>query len=70
MPTFPLQYLGSFGSETRRIAVFSDGETIHNAMTGEIIEGKFIVDQIGYESVDIKFVGLPDLEAKRFAAGG
>ena len=50
--------------------MFSDGETIHNAMVGEILDGKFIVASIGYESVDIEFVGFPDAETKRFAAGG
>lgn len=69
-PRVDLDYLGSFGPTRRKIAVFSDGETIHNAMTGDIIEGKFIVHQIGYESVDLKFVGFPDVPAKRLAAGG
>ena len=69
-PAFSFSYLGNFGERTRRIAVFSDGETIHNAMVGEILDGKFIVASIGYESVDIEFVGFPDAGAKRFAAGG
>ena len=69
-PAFTFSYLGNFGKKAQRIAVFSDGETIHNAMVGEILDGKFIVAGIGFESVDIEFVGFPDAEAKRFAAGG
>ena len=64
-PEFTLQYLGSFGSANRRIAVFTDGKTVHNLQEGQVLEGKFIVARIGYESVDIKFVNFPDEPAKR-----
>ena len=30
------------------------------AREGDVLEGKFVVAQIGYESVDIRFVGFPD----------
>ncbi len=71
-PPVTLVYLGSFGTEKRRIAVFADGarENLYNVRVGEIVEGKFIVDRIGYESVDLKFVGFPDEPAKRLAIGG
>ena len=69
-PSIDLSYLGSFGPEDRKIAVFSDGKTIYNIMAGEVLESKFIVDRIGYESVDIKFVDFPDAPPKRMAAGG
>jgi len=71
-PPVTLVYLGSFGTEKRRIAVFADAarENLYNVRAGEIIEGKFIVDRIGYESVDLKFVGFPDEPAKRLAIGG
>ncbi len=71
-PPVTLVYLGSFGTEERRIAVFADaaGENLYNVRVGEIVEGKFIVDRIGYESVDLKFVGFPDEPAKRLAIGG
>jgi hypothetical protein len=67
-----LTYLGSFGPKSRRIAVFADesGENLYNARTGEVLEGKFIVDRIGYESVDLKFVGFPDEPARRLPIGG
>nr|MBP9824920.1 hypothetical protein [Thermoanaerobaculia bacterium] len=71
-PPVTLVYLGSFGTEARRIAVFADdkGENLYNVRVGEIVEGKFIVDRIGYESVDLKFVGFPDEPAKRLPIGG
>ena len=71
-PPVSVVYLGSFGTDKARIAVFADdkGENLYNVRVGEIVEGKFIVDRIGYESVDIKFVGFPDEPAKRLPIGG
>jgi hypothetical protein len=71
-PPVTVVYLGSFGTERRRIAVFADdkGENLYNVRVGETVEGKFIVDRIGYESVDLKFVGFPDEPAKRLPIGG
>jgi hypothetical protein len=67
-----LRYLGSFGPERARIAVFvgPGGGEVLNAREGDVLEGKFIVERIGYESVDLKFVGFPDAPARRLAAGG
>ena len=56
-----MNYLGSFGPPEKRLAVFTDGKTIHNALEGEVLDNKFIVAHIGYESVDIQFVGFPDV---------
>jgi hypothetical protein len=69
-PPVDLTYLGSFGSPARRIAVFSDGKTIYNALRGETLGGKFVVHAIGYESVDLTFVGFPDVPPERLAVGG
>lgn len=66
---FTMNYLGNFGSPQKRLAVFTDGKTIYNAQEGEVLEGKFIVAHIGYESVDIQFVGFPDWPAQRLAVG-
>jgi hypothetical protein len=62
---FTLQYLGRFGPADREIAVFSNGKAVINKQEGEVIDNKFIVTHIGYESVDIRFVGFPDVPAKR-----
>jgi hypothetical protein len=62
---FSLQYIGRFGPADRQIAVFSNGKAVFNYQEGEVIDNKFIVAHIGYESVDIRFVGFPDVPAKR-----
>lgn len=64
-PEFTMEYLGHFGPPDKRIAVFSNGKTEITAQEGEVIDNKFIVARIGYESVDIRFVGFPDWPAKR-----
>lgn len=66
-PQFTMTYVGSFGTPNRRIAVFFDGQDTINALENEVIDGKFIVARIGYESVDIKFVGFPNTPAQRLA---
>jgi len=64
-PEFAMEYLGNFGPPERKIAVFSNGKKTYNVLEGDVIENKFIVARIGYESVDIRFVGFPDWPAKR-----
>ena len=65
-----LKYLGSFGPPQARIAVIMSGGEIYNVREGAILEGKFIVQEIGFESVAITFVGFPDAPPRRLAAGG
>lgn len=69
-PAVDVTFLGSFGPEDRRIAVFLDGEDVVNAKVGDVLKGKFIVDAIGFESVDVRFVGFPDAPSHRLPAGG
>ncbi len=69
-PRVDFVYLGSFGPEERRIAVFTKDEQILNALVGDVLLDRFIVDKIGFESADIKFVGFPDAPEKRLEAGG
>lgn len=68
-PAFTMRYLGSFGPPSRRIAVFSDEKGIYNVREGGVLQGKFLVAHIGYESVDIQFVGFPDAPPRRLAPG-
>jgi hypothetical protein len=68
-PQVDIRFLGSFGPKNRRIAVFNDGTRIVNAVEGEILNGKFVVYKIGFESVDLKFVGFPNEPPTRLAAG-
>jgi len=64
-PEFTLQYLGRFGPPDQQIAVFTNGKQIFNKQEGEVIDNKFVVAHIGYESVDIGFVGFPTVPKKR-----
>src|SRR4051812_9632185 len=48
---FTLRYLGRFGPPEKKIAVFTDGRRVLDRQEGEVLDGKFIVSRIGYESV-------------------
>ena len=50
--------------------MFSDGSAIYNALAGDLVKDRFQVQRIGYESVDLLFVGFPDEPAVRLAIGG
>ena len=69
-PSDHLKFLGTFGPPRARIAVIVSGEEIYNVREGAVLEDKFIVQEIGYESVAIAFVGFPDAPPRRLAAGG
>lgn len=66
---FTWQYIGQFGPANKRIAVFSDGKKTYNALEGETLDKKFILARIGLESVEIRFVGFPEVPAKRVGIG-
>lgn len=58
-PQFTYKYIGTFGSPESPIATFSGNGEIVNVRVGETIAGKFILRNIGIESVDIGYVGFP-----------
>ena len=57
--------IGVFGPESRRIAVFKEGQEIFNKLENDVIEDKFIVHDIGLEWADLTFVGFPDVAPQR-----
>ncbi|HEY5610721.1 MAG TPA: thrombospondin type 3 repeat-containing protein, partial [Thermoanaerobaculia bacterium] len=70
LPNFPYKYLGSFGTSSRPIATFSGGDEIVNVRVGQVFGGgKFVLLNIGIESVDIGYVGYPPDKRKRIAVG-
>ncbi|MEM7351327.1 MAG: hypothetical protein AAF657_11005 [Acidobacteriota bacterium] len=70
-PPIDLKLLGIFGPERQRIAVLTDDEgAIIDALEEDVVREKFIVHRIGYESIDLKFVGFPDVEPERVEIGG
>jgi len=64
-PEFTLRYLGRFGPAEKKIAVFTDGHRVLNRMEGDVIDGRFVVERIGYESVDIRYVDFQAAPARR-----
>lgn len=70
LPEIDLTYLGSFGPRENPIAVLTNGDTIHNAIQGEVVGGQFVVVSIGLESVDLGYVDFPDEPPARLAVGG
>jgi len=69
-PPVTVELLGIFGTEKRRIAVLSDGTNLLNMIEEGVIDNKFIIHHIGFESVDLKFVDFPDAEPHRLMIGG
>ena len=69
-PIGDLECLGTFGPSWRKIAVFVDGETVVNALVGDVVKQHFLVHEIGLESVALTFVGFPDEPPARLAIGG
>jgi hypothetical protein len=69
-PPIDFSYLGSFGPPAKRVAVFRSGAGgLLNARVGDVLNGKFRLVAIGYESVDIEYVGFPDLPPEQVAVG-
>ncbi|HKO55500.1 MAG TPA: hypothetical protein VJ276_06440, partial [Thermoanaerobaculia bacterium] len=64
-PDFPYKYIGTFGSAQNPIATFSGNEEIINARVGDVIQNRFVLRNIGIESVEISFVGFPPDETRR-----
>lgn len=68
-PPVTFQLLGIFGPDDRRIAALLDGPEIVNALESDILKDQFIVNQIGYESVEFGFVGFPKNQTTRLEMG-
>jgi hypothetical protein len=70
-PQFGMKCIGKFGPAESPIAVFvgPDGKTIQNVRQGGVIDGKFILSQVGYESVEIRYVDFPNEPPLRLPIG-
>ncbi len=68
-PAVDVSLVGIFGPESRRIAVLTDGEEIINALERDEVNDKFIVNRIGFESIDLGFVGFPDAPSETLEIG-
>lgn len=54
-PTFKL--IGIFGPKNRPIATLVNGDELLNAREGDIVFRSWVIRRIGYESIDVGFVG-------------
>jgi hypothetical protein len=64
-PEVSFKFLGSFGPKDQPIAVIQQGDEVFNARTGDTLFGKFVVRRVGYESIDVGFVGFAPSETRR-----
>ncbi len=58
-PAIPYKVIGKFGERERPIVALEEGGRIINAREGDVVDGRFRIQRINRESVDISFPGLP-----------
>ncbi len=59
-PPFRDTFIGYFGPANRMVAVFRKGEKVRVQVEGGVLDEKFIVRHVGYQSVEIGYVGYPE----------
>ena len=64
-PDISFKFIGTFGPKEHPIAVVQQGDQVVNVRTGDKLFGKFILKKVGYESIDVGFVGFPESETRR-----
>jgi hypothetical protein len=64
-PAVPFQFTGTLGPAKSPVAVLLEGDRLVLARQGETVDGKFIIRKVGYESIDVGFVGFPESNRQR-----
>jgi hypothetical protein len=64
-PDINFKFIGTFGPRDHPIAVLLMGDQLLNAHAGDVVFDRFILRNIGYESVDVGFVGYPPAATRR-----
>jgi len=64
-PDPPFKLIGIFGPRDRPIAVLTNGDEIINARAGDVLFARWIIRKVGYESIDVGFIGFPPTETRR-----
>ncbi len=64
-PAIAFKFIGTFGPRDRPIAVIQQGDQVLNVRTGDVLFGKFVLRKVGYESIDVGFVGFAESETRR-----
>jgi hypothetical protein len=68
-PPIPFKFIGTFGPRERPIAVLVAGDKIVNARSGDVVFEHFVLRKVGYESVDVGFLGFPETTSRRLGIG-
>lgn len=64
-PDIAFKFIGTFGPKDRPIAVLVSNDQVVNARAGDVAFDRFIVRRVGYESIDVGFVGFSPSEVRR-----
>ncbi len=64
-PDISFKFIGTFGPKEHPIAVVQQGDQVLNVRAGDTLFGKFILKKVGYESIDVGFMGFPEAETRR-----
>ena len=64
-PEVTFKFVGTFGPKGHPIAVIQEGDKVYNVRAGDVLFDKFVLKSVGYESIDIGFVGYPETESRR-----
>ena len=66
-PEVVFQLIGIFGPPDHPIAALQYGSETLTAREGDVVLRIFRIQKIGYESIDVGFVGFPPTESRRLA---
>ena len=64
-PAVAFQFTGTFGNPKEPVAAVVEGDRLLLVRRGDVVDGKFIIRRVGYESLDVGFVGFPESEVRR-----
>lgn len=64
-PEIAFKFIGTFGPKDHPIAVVQQSDQVLNVRAGDTLFGKFVIKKVGYESLDVGFVGFPEAETRR-----
>ena len=64
-PAIAFQFTGTFGNPKEPVAAIVAGDRLLLVRQGDVVDGKFIIRRVGYESLDVGFVGFPEKEVRR-----
>ena len=56
-PRIPLKYIGEMSTKTgRRVAILSDTRGVYYGGEGDIVEGRYRIEKIGVESIELAYL--------------